>query len=282
MNTIVGHNMVISKGDTSVSDALILMHRMGGNAMQIVLGEMTNIKDIIDIAPMDAQKACKIIDKYNKYIVVHGKYIYNFCHKDKIYYQDALFKELVAANSFKADVIIHQGKNVNKLTAEEARKTYANNIKSVIDMMKHNGLSNRIILENSAHQGTEIGYSLKELHQIWELFSIEERKYLGFCIDTCHIFVAGELDIRNPIKVTEWFNEFDNLIGKSHLKLIHLNDSTPDFNSHNDNHAALGKGFIGIDGLKCVAGICKKWNIPIIMETPQVNAQSEITMVSNW
>jgi deoxyribonuclease-4 len=265
-----------------VSNALILLHRSNGDAMQICLGEMTNPSDILKIGSNDSKKVLKIRKKYGKYVIVHGKYIYNFCHINKVTYQQALFNELEQSNKINADVVIHQGKNVNKYEPAKARQVYADNIRMVITKMQAASLTNRIILENSSHQGTEIGYTLTELHQIWELFTPEERQYLGFCIDTCHIFVAGELDVRQPMDVAEWFKRFDRLIGKEHLKVVHLNDSSPDFNARNDHHAGLGKGHIGLVGLKSVVDICVKWSVPMIAETPSQSMEEEIVIVQDW
>lgn len=283
MAFVVGHHMTLQlPSSTPVSNALILLHKAGGDGMQICFGEMTNPNDILQITTEDSKKVLKIRKKHNKYVVVHGKYIYNFCHPDKKNYQQALFKELEQANKIAADVVIHQGKNVNKYEPYKARQTYVDNVKKVIAEMKAKGLTNRILLENSAHQGTEIGYTLTELHQIWQLFTAEEQQYLGFCIDTCHIFVAGELDVRQPAAVQAWFTRFDRLIGKDNLKLLHFNDSTPDFDSHNDNHAGLGKGHIGLVGLQSVAEVCRQWKVPVIMETPSSGMYEEIELVQSW
>lgn len=267
---------------TPVTNTLRLLHRYGGNAMQICLGDMTDLKSIMILGSTDCEQTLRIKTKYNKYIVVHGKYIYNFCHPNKDFYRQALLKELTEANKIGADVIIHQGKNVNGYPADQARKVYVSNIKAVIKSMRETGLTNRVILENSAHQGTEIGYSLNELHLIWMMFEPEEQKHLGICIDTCHMFVAGELDVSNPLLVEEWFNKFDRLIGRANLRVVHFNDSTPEFGACNDHHAGLGRGHIGLTGLKTVASICASWGVPIITETPPHEMAYEIALMKEW
>lgn len=282
MPTCVGHSLSITSGPCAIQSILIMIHRMNGDAVQICLGDMTNPKDIIKIDPEDARRTVKLCKKHHKYLVVHGKFIYNFCHPNKISYQKALYLELLTASEISADVVIHQGKNVNSFDRYKAQQTYVDNIVSVINMMSSSNLNNRILLENSAHQGTEIGYSLNELHEIWQRFTSDQKKYLGFCIDTCHLFVAGELNVSDPVEVDLWFNKFDQLIGKEYLKLIHFNDSNREFNSHNDNHAAIGKGFIKPTGLMKVAEIAHKWSIPSIMETNPESMEEEISLVKSW
>lgn len=278
----VNMSILISDSGTPITNAMRLLHRCGANAMQICLGDMKDLNNIIKINSEDQTLVNKIRSKYGIYVVIHGKYIYNFCHSDKPFYNRALLKELSEGNKIGADVVIHQGKNVNKFDPIKARQVYVTNIKSIICEMVKQGLTNRIILENSAHQGTEIGYSLDELHAIWDMFSQEEKQYLGICIDTCHIFVAGELDVRESSDVQRWFQRFDLLIGRSNLKVVHFNDSSPAFGACNDHHAGLGRGEIGMDGLRTVAKICASWNIPIITETPIDGMQYEIELMKNW
>lgn len=281
--SIIGRHILLQlPSNTPVTNALRLFHNYGVDAIQISLGDMTNPKDILKITPEDSSKVLKIRAKHNKYVVVHGKFIYNFCQVNNTFYQKALFEELIEAAKLGADVIIHQGKNVNKLDPIQARQVFVDNVKTVINFMINKGLFNRILLENSSHQGTEIGYSLTELVEIWNLFTKKEHEYLGFCIDTCHIFVAGELDVRQPMYVEAWFAKFDDKIGHEYLKLVHFNDSAPDFNSHNDNHAPLGKGHIGIVGLESVAKICHKWRVPIIAETPSSGMEQEFKLMKSF
>lgn len=204
--------MTSAPSATPITNALRLLHRYGANSMQICLGAMTDLKSIMVIGPLDKEQVLKIKEVYGKYIVVHGKYLYNFCHPDKPFYRLSLLKELTEADKIGADVIIHQGKNVSGYKPDDARKVYVDNIKAVIKSMVGAELSNRIILENSSHQGTEIGYSLDELHLIWSMFDPAEQAHLGICIDTCHMFVAGELDVSNPLLVVKWFEKFDRPI----------------------------------------------------------------------
>ena len=100
--------------------------------------------------------------------IVHGKYLYNFCHVStgKFKWQEeSLIREISYANELGADIVIHQGKNVESIPNADAIKTYVNGIISVLDRTQ--GSKNKLVLENSAHQGTELGHNMKELHDIW-------------------------------------------------------------------------------------------------------------------
>jgi deoxyribonuclease IV len=221
-------------------------------------------------------KIKKIKQRLGFYGAVHGKYIYNFCRPNQQLQQDMLEYELMLAQRIGFDLVIHQGKNLPDLkqTNLQAIDHYVAQISTVLDQTFE--YSNRILLENSAHQGNEIGYSLTELAYIYNQFSDEHRQHrLGICLDTCHAFVAGDLDLRDPIKVQQYLVQFDQLIGLQYLRLIHFNDSLVPFNSHNDRHGDLFHGYISnpklggsLEGFNLLIDIAHQRKIPLIFETP--------------
>lgn len=280
--TRIGHCMEFH----TVTDTLRLIHTLGGRAVQIALGDSAS-KTFRTITTDDAVRANKLINKYGFYVVIHGKYLYNFCRPPSgIRWQHKLLQsELEQAAKINADVIIHQGKNLKELelTTEQAHQTFVDNLLIVLDASK--GLTNKIILENSARQGTECGYTLDSLHDIYERIPASYRTRIGFCIDLCHIFVAGELDVRDLGQVQEWFKRFDRLIGLDKLDCIHFNDSDTDFDGRNDNHGSIGKGYIGkhsILGFIHVCQLAQHHRIPLILETSSKYIDSEIKQLTEW
>lgn len=279
---IIGHCMEF----TTVTDALRLINTMGGKAIQISLGDPAH-RRLRSITTSDTHTTVQIIKKHGFYVVIHGKFLYNFCRPGpSIKWQLTLLEqELYEANKISCNVIIHQGKNIKDLdqTKEEAHKIYADNVSQVLINTKN--LNNHIILENAARQGTECGYSLDDLYDIYTLIDPSVIHRISFCIDLCHIFVAGELDMRDYDKVVEWFNRFDKLIGFSKLKVIHFNDSDSKFDSHNDNHGSIGHGYIGsvsTKGLEYVCQLAYKHSIPLILETPSKYINTEIGQLIKW
>ncbi|MCB6443482.1 TIM barrel protein, partial [Streptococcus salivarius] len=65
---------------------------------------------------------------------------------------------------------------------------------------------------------------------------------VGVCLDTCHIWDAGD-DIVSDLDGV--IREFDRVIGLSRLKAIHLNDSKNPLGAHKDRHEKIGEGMIG-------------------------------------
>jgi apurinic endonuclease APN1 len=274
----------------SISDLIFSIIELGGNAIQIFVSN-PNARAV----PKPIQNP-KMIQQMLKntgvFLVIHGKYIYNFCRITN-WQKDALVKELETASQLgpNVNVVIHQGKNLAelKLTHEEALQTYANNLKTIIS--RTSGLTNKILLENSCQQGTEIGYTLEDLGQIYSLLTKAEQKRVGFCLDTCHVYVAGELEMKSVKEVQTFFAKFDKLIGLENLNLIHLNDSKTKFHGKNDHHGDLLHGFITNktiggteEGLKEVVQQAKKHDIPLILETPmeKLDSVTQIKQLQSW
>ena len=272
MTTRIGGKISVIGG---VAASLIMSHRIGGSCVQIVIGALDDRNSFITVDKEDVTKVLNIKRKHGYYLVIHGKYIYNFCRASWGWQEDSLFKELTIGNEFNSDVIIHQGKNIPelKLTDDQALEVFAAGVTRVAKRMRAASLGNRIILENSSRQGTELGYSLDQIAMILSLIPEELQKYFAVCIDTCHIFVAGEVDWEDP---ELFFAEFDHKIGLSRLAVVHLNDSAIPFNGHNDKHAAIGKGLIKKANLEKVVQICTSRSIPMILETPSEGLSEEI------
>jgi len=274
----------------SISDLIYSIIEEGGNAMQIFVNDPNDRSDPRKIS--NPELIQQMLNNTGVFLVIHGKYIYNFCRTIG-WQKEALVKELQTASELgpNIDVVIHQGKNVKslKLNHQEAIQTYVDNIKTVIAMTPK--LKNKILLENSCQQGTEIGYSLKDLSEIWSRFTGKEKERLGFCLDTCHIYVAGQLQFKSSKEVKDFFNEFDKLIGLSYLKLIHFNDSKTKFDGHNDHHGDFTNGFISntskggnLEGVKTLAKLANEYEIPMILETPMeaLDRRSQIKLVKSW
>jgi len=211
-----------------------------------------------------------IMKKNHIYGVAHGKYIYNFARKEiNPDHIKSLLNDIELAKSININIILHQGKNLTELkqSREEALNNYVRHISNILKQTT----DIKIVLENSSRQGTELGYTINELKEIYELFDVSLRNRIMFCIDLCHIFVSGELDMRNGADVKKFIIDFNNKIGLNKLECFHFNDSAVKFNGRNDHHADITKGFIGkesLDGFIEIIKISKKHKIPLILETP--------------
>jgi len=141
-------------------------------------------------------------------------------------------------------------------------------IKKIIKALKtaHRETNNstvKILLENTAGQGSSIGYRFEHLKQIMD--GVDSSR-IGMCFDTCHAFAAG-YDIRTKIGFEATMEELDNIVGLMNLHAIHMNDSKGELGSNLDRHEHIGKGKLGLEPFRQIMNRFK--HIPKVIETPK-------------
>ncbi|MFA5397133.1 MAG: deoxyribonuclease IV [Methanogenium sp.] len=122
-----------------------------------------------------------------------------------------------------------------------------------------------MLLENTAGTQNSIGTTFQEIATIME--GVGRQGSVGVCFDTCHGFAAG-YDLKTNEATDAVFRDFDTIIGLSHLKLIHLNDTITELGGRRDRHEHIGLGTIGLEGIQSVVTHPKLRDIPFICETP--------------
>lgn len=120
------------------------------------------------------------------------------------------------------------------------------------------------VIETTAGQGTNIGYTFEHLKYI--LDRVDQKERAGVCIDTCHIFAAG-YDLRTKEAYEKTMDKFAAIVGFEYLKGVHLNDSKKELGSRVDRHDSLGKGLLGLEPFKFLINDSRFDNIPLILET---------------
>jgi deoxyribonuclease-4 len=124
----------------------------------------------------------------------------------------------------------------------------------------------RIALENTAGQGTCLGYKMRHLANIYDRVKNPER--LGVCLDTAHLF-AGGYDIRTARGWATPLGELESWIGLDQIVAFHLNDSKTELGSRVDRHAHIGQGHIGLGGFRVIVRDARFKNHPGCLETPK-------------
>nr|WP_317918066.1 deoxyribonuclease IV [Vibrio sp. MACH09] len=154
----------------------------------------------------------------------------------------------------------HPGSHLKKVSEEECLATIAESIN-----IAHKSVDNVVaVIENTAGQGTNLGWRFEHLAEI--IHQVEDKTRVGVCLDTCHTFTAG-YDLRSKQACEETFAEFDKVVGMHYLRAMHLNDSKVKFASRVDRHHSLGKGEIGWDCFEYIAKDARFNSIPLILET---------------
>ena len=122
------------------------------------------------------------------------------------------------------------------------------------------------VIENTAGQGSNVGFELEQIARIIEYTHAHER--VKVCIDTCHSYAAG-YDLKSPENYAAFWQKFAALFGFERLGGIHLNDAKAPCGSKLDRHAPLGEGTLGWEVFERMAADKNLDNVPIILETPQ-------------
>ena len=128
-----------------------------------------------------------------------------------------------------------------------------------------------LLLENTAGTKNSMGGSFDDIQYIIE--HLDKPMHVGVCFDTCHGFAAG-YDLRTEDAVKATIEKFDEVIGFEKLKVVHLNDSVGDLDSHVDRHEHIGMGKIGEEGFKNVLR-SRLGQLPLILETPINNRRTD-------
>ena len=155
----------------------------------------------------------------------------------------------------------HPGSHLKEISVDECLATIAHSINLALDKTK--GVI--AVIENTAGQGSNLGYTFEQIAQIIE--QVEDKSRVGVCIDTCHSFAAG-YDLSTELGFTQVFEHFENVIGFKYLKGMHLNDAMKPLASKVDRHSTLGNGVLGMVPFEMIMKDSRFNDIPLILETP--------------
>ncbi|MFB6302195.1 MAG: deoxyribonuclease IV [Haloferacaceae archaeon] len=126
-----------------------------------------------------------------------------------------------------------------------------------------------VLLESDAGGGTKLGDEFEHLARVID----ESRHDLEVCVDTAHAFAAG-YDLSTPAGVDETVAAFDDVVGLDRLSCIHLNDSKHGCGTNKDEHAHVGEGEIGVDGMARAVSHPDLRDLPFVLETPTEDGKS--------
>lgn len=197
-------------------------------------------------------------------VIVHAPYIINLANdkeEDKYDFSIRFLKDeikRVEELGIKY-IVLHPGSHVG-LGLERGIK----NIIQALNIVLEASSNVTILLETMAGKGTEIGSTFEEIAKI--ISGIKKKELIGVCMDTCHMNDSG-------YKIEEFdelLEEFNQIVGLSYLKCIHVNDSKNIRGAKKDRHENIGYGTIGFDNLLKVFYHKKLDCIPKILETPYI------------
>ncbi len=125
------------------------------------------------------------------------------------------------------------------------------------------GMHTVVLLETMAGKGTEVGRSFEELRAVIDRVELSDR--VGICLDTCHVWDGG-YDIAGDLERV--LEEFEQVLGLSRLRAVHLNDSMNPCGARKDRHQKIGQGCIGMEAFRGIVTHPKLRELPFYLETP--------------
>jgi deoxyribonuclease-4 len=269
----LGAHMSIAGG---VENAVLRGHSVGCHAIAMFTKNNNQWK----AKPLTKEDADKfnaaLIETAIHPVVAHTSYLINLGSPDA-----ALWKKSIAAMEDELArcellgiqyLVLHPGSHTGK-GVDYGVKRVAEAFNQIHEKMPN--LRVMTLLEHTAGQGSNLCHTFEELAQLREL--IAEKKRVGVCLDSCHLFAAG-YDIRKPDKYADVFKQFDNIVGIEHVKAWHINDSKGALGSRVDRHEHIGKGKIGRAGFKNLLNDPHWRDLPGVLETPKGPEMKEDVM----
>jgi deoxyribonuclease IV len=250
-----------------ISGALEIAHGLGANALQIFscsprMWERGGAR----IAEAEAARfRARRKELGLGPLVIHDNYLINLASPNPVLRTrsvQAFHQELVRAIALGADYLVAHPGSGRESSPEAAVASISQGLKQAARGLKLGDL--KILLENTAGQGTSIGSRFEELRAILDA---APELPLGICIDTAHTFAAG-WDLRSAEGLETTLQAIDRTVGLDRVYVIHVNDSKTHHGSRVDRHEHIGKGKIGLDAFGRILNHALLAGRAFILETP--------------
>jgi deoxyribonuclease-4 len=200
-------------------------------------------------------------------ILTHASYLINLATTNPEFHTKsiaAMIDELNRAERLGIHaVVLHPGAHLNA-GADAGLEQIARSL----DQIHAATPNHRVVtlLETAAGQGSCVGCTFAELGRIIDL--VDDKRRVGICIDTCHIFAAG-YEIRTRDGYEQMVGEIEQFVGVENVGAFHLNDSKKGLGSRVDRHQHIGEGEIGLEAFRMLLNDSRFRRIPKLLETPK-------------
>lgn len=213
-------------------------------------------------------------------VLPHDSYLINLGHPQKEALEksrEAFVDEISRCEQLGLNKLnFHPGSTLKEISEDECIMLVAESINIALE--RTSGVI--AVIENTAGQGSNVGYSFEHLRSIIE--HVDDKSRVGVCIDTCHAFSAG-YDLSTAEAASKVFSEFESVVGFKYLQGMHLNDTMKPLGSRVDRHNSIGKGFLGVNIFEYIARDKRFDDIPLILETPDETIwKEEIAELYKW
>jgi deoxyribonuclease-4 len=204
-----------------------------------------------------------------KFVMAHAAYVLNTATPEDDKWSRArggLMKELERSTTLGLGCLCFHPGAATDGDRDAAAKRVAT---AIVDALEaHPASKTRVLIENTAGAGRTFARTPDEIAAVLADIPAALRKRTGYGLDTCHLFASG-YDIRDG-GITKVIDEFERTIGEP-PSFFHLNDSEGGLGSNKDRHTLIGEGEIGVEPFRRLLEDPRTENIPLVLETPQIN-----------
>lgn len=165
-------------------------------------------------------------------------------------------------------VVVHTGSFVDPAGDEEkhaaAMRQVREGLLPILQTLEHDAAP-WLLLEPTAGQGRSLCAGIEDLGPY--LDAVDHHPKAGICLDTCHVFAAGE-PLDESGGATRAVDRIVEIGGEGRLRLIHANDSMDVRGAFKDRHQNIGAGHIGVDAFRELFAHPHTAGVPFVLETP--------------
>jgi deoxyribonuclease-4 len=195
-------------------------------------------------------------------VYLHAPYVINVAslnNRIRIPSRKLVAQHATAAAAVGARGLVVHGGHVTK--GEDITVGIDNWRKMFARQADQGGFATRILVENTASGDGALARRFDTLDRLWDAIGDYD---VGFCLDTCHAFAAGE-------DLTEVVDRVTAITGR--IDLLHCNNSRDEFGSARDRHAPVLEGTIAAQQL---VAVCAAADAPVVLETRPDSQTKEI------
>ena len=275
---LIGAHVSASNG---VSQAPINANAIGADAFALFTRNPSRwaSKPISEKEAIAFKENCEKYGYTSDKILPHDSYLINLGapEADKLEKsREAFLDEMQRCEQLGLTMLnFHPGSHLNMMPIDDCLDLIAASINITLEKTS----SVKAVIENTAGQGSNLGFSFEQIAHIID--KVEDKSRVGVCIDSCHAFAAG-YDLSTIDGYADTWRRFDETIGFKYLSGMHLNDTKKGLASKVDRHETLGNGVLGADFFSFLMNDPRMDNIPLILETPDMSIwPQEITWLKS-
>ena len=265
----VGTHVQVGKG--LVAGALASADELGAETIQVFVGNPRGWAHSMGDPAVDAAFRTATAERGMR-TFIHAPYLINLGSPTPATYEKSvavLAHNLKRAADIGAEgVVVHTGSFVDPSGDEEkyaaAMRQVREGLLPILEALEDEAAP-WLLLEPTAGQGRSLCAGVEDL--VPYLAAVDHHPKAGICLDTCHVFAAGE-PLDEPGGATRAVDRIVEIGGPGRLRLVHANDSMDVRGAFKDRHQNIGAGHIGVDAFRELFAHPEMAGVPFVLETP--------------